>query len=357
MPISPQDVREAYRVVLGREAESDAVVDAHAAAHRSILALVKAMITSAEFRTKQLAVRAGPYRASFDVHALLAAFATPGRPTRAGFITDWVGSVTDSRFIRGERTDQPILEGAPVPRNFHADEAEWGACLRAVDLAAGQFTAIELGAGWAPWLVSCTLAARRHKGIRQTHAVAVEADGEHVGYAEAHFRNNRFSADSYQVIEAAAGPRAGFAVVPIPTDSSADWGLRPQYCETEAEADLAASQAESVDYRGYRHERVRKLPVVTLQDLLSGMPVVDLVHIDVQGDEYDIVAAATEPLRQQVRYLVIGTHARSVEVNLFDLLSRNDWILEVEKPCEFALGAPDYPLTVDGTQGWRNARL
>ena len=40
------------------------------------------------------------------------------------------------------------VQALPIPANWHADIAEWGAVLRFIDLARKNFTIAELGCGW-----------------------------------------------------------------------------------------------------------------------------------------------------------------------------------------------------------------
>ncbi len=71
-----------------------------------------------------------------------------------------------------------------------------------------------------------------------------------------------------------------------------------------------------------------------------------------------MIAAGIEVLNERVRRLVIGTHSRTIEGHLFDLLHANGWVCESELPCVMR---PTMEgglfLFVDGEQVWRNDRL
>lgn len=355
--IQREEVIQAYRAVFKRDPESEHVISLHQHERADIFDLVGALVNSEECRlglaNSCRALPLGHYRTILNEQEILDHHINEHRSRRDGFVTDFVGSVTDINYIKGLERFSGHIEGMPRPWNFHAGVEEWVASLRAVDLAGDKFTAVELGAGWAPWLVSCSLAARR-KGIADVFCIAVEGDVGHFGSIRQHFENNGFKEDEYRAIHAVVGPRSGVAIFPIAEDSSSDWGLQPVFCGSDQEAEAMMSHPEFVDYRGFRFSGVRKLPSVSLSDVFEGLSTVDLLHIDIQGGEADLVNSNISLLAERVRYMVIGTHSRMIEGDLFRELSRSGWAIEVEKPCEFELASLN--VVVDGTQAWRNTR-
>jgi FkbM family methyltransferase len=217
--------------------------------------------------------------------------------------------------------------------------------------------AVEVGAGWAPWLVSCGTAARRMKRIKSIHLTAIEADPKHFEMLKLHLADNGFGSAEKKLIRAVAGPKRGFAIFPISAASEQDWGIQPTYCSSEAEADALTVKGAFIDYRGRRFNKVEKMPSVALSEILLPQRTVDLVHIDIQGGERSFVESQIELLTKKVRYLVIGTHSRANEGALINVLSVAGWRLELEKPCEFAIGDQSLQVTNDGTQGWLNKTL
>ena len=122
------------------------------------------------------------YNACFNPQAVIRRPAVPGLLPRAGCLTNFLGVVIDPKFfpaILAERAGQ--VEAVPIPANWHADIAEWGAALRAVDLASGSFTMIELGCGWGCWMNN-TGAAARHCAL-DVRLIGVEGDEGHVAFA------------------------------------------------------------------------------------------------------------------------------------------------------------------------------
>jgi hypothetical protein len=106
-----------------------------------------------------------------------------------------------------------------------------------------------------------------------------------------------------------------------------------------------------------------EVDVVPFSELLDRRSLWDLVHMDVQGSELELCDACRALLRERVRYLVVGTHWRSIEGNLMDLMLREGWFLEYERPA--VMKCPVYPdvlslfhhTVVDGVQVWRNPRI
>jgi len=105
------------------------------------------------------------------------------------------------------------------------------------------------------------------------------------------------------------------------------------------------------------------VPLVSFADLLGKRPHWDLVHMDVQGSELELCNACRQPLAERVRYLVVGTHWRSIDGQMMDLMFGEGWALEYEKPavmkCPVPANTPHifHHTAVDGVQVWRNPRI
>jgi hypothetical protein len=115
------------------------------------------------------------------------------------------------------------VEGIPIPANWHADVAEWGAALRAVDLARGTFTVIELGCGWGCWMNNTGVAARR-TGL-DVHLIGVEGDEGHVAFAKMACSANGFAPCQVTLHRGVAAPTGGIACFPARyrLANSGDW--------------------------------------------------------------------------------------------------------------------------------------
>ena len=164
-----------------------------------------------------------------------------------------------------------------------------------------------------------------------------------------HLANNNFDPDAHLLINGVVGASDGYAFFPL-INSSRDWGAAAVFSDKE---DLK----DGVDFRGRQFKYARKR-AYSIASALKDRPMFDLVHVDIQGSEREVIPAALPVLNDKVRWLVIGTHSRSIEGLLIDTLSQAGWTLENEKPCQFKVGASEpiseKHLRKDGAQVWRN---
>lgn len=259
-----------------------------------------------------------------------------------GFIVDRLGVKTRASSL----WDQvQYLAGTvippPIPNDFHAEAIEWIGLLKCVRSARGRFVAMELGAGWGPWVVAGATAVR-NIGIRNISLLAVEGDPGHFEFINQHFLDNGLNPGEHLLLQAAVGAKAGRARWPR-VEPRNSYGTRPI-------ADDGASIPGTLD-----------VEILAFADLLRTQPRWDLVHVDVQGSEAIICAAALDELKARAHWLIIGTHSRLIEGQLIYMLMKTGWVLENEKPVIFGFqpNAPNMEsLTrIDGTQVWRNPRL
>ncbi len=280
---------------------------------------------------------------------ILAEFINPDAKPEPGFLVDFLGSrIRSTSLWKEARALDGQLIGTPIPADFHAEAIEWIGLLKAVRSAVGQYVAMELGAGFGPWIVAGAVAARRW-GIKDIRLCAVEGDPHHFRFLRQHFLDNGFDPDQHRLIEAAVGVDAGAAHWPISEASSAaeEWGSRP----------LEANR----DYRGLQFQNTKRVEVVAMRDVVKAQPLWDLVHIDVQGNETEICRSCIDELNSRVRRVIAATHSRKIDGDLLELMFRAGWYLEHEKPAKFAFMPNHATLeamtTIDGTQIWRNPRL
>src|SRR6266571_1561157 len=71
-----------------------------------------------------------------------------------GYVIDFLGVKTRTSYISELPQEGGVVEDYPIPASFHATAIEWAGCLRAVLEADKELVGVELGAGWAPWLVT-----------------------------------------------------------------------------------------------------------------------------------------------------------------------------------------------------------
>jgi sugar/nucleoside kinase (ribokinase family) len=113
------------------------------------------------------------------------------------------------------------VEGIPIPANWHADVAEWGAALRTVDLARNSFTVVELGCGWGCWMNNTGVAARR-AGL-DVNLIGIEGDAGHLRFAKEACAANGFAPQQVTLYRGAAAPASGIALFPREQQAGIEW--------------------------------------------------------------------------------------------------------------------------------------
>ncbi len=285
------------------------------------------------------------YNHLFDPLEVIARHAAPDLQPVPHRLTNFLGVRIDPEYlpsVLAGRAGQ--VEGLPIPANWHADIAEWGAALRAVDLARERFTMIELGCGWGCWMNNTGVAARRARLAVQL--IGVEGDEGHIGFARQALAENGFKPEQVTLRRGIAAPDAGVALFPRQQDAGGNWGLEPVFGATTRQRQEAA--------RSGSHD---ELPMIALADLVAPHERIDLLHIDIQGGEADFIAGCLPVMQQKIAYVLVGTHSRQIEGRLMDTLLQAGWLLEIERPALLALAGGQPRVTVDGVQGWRNPAL
>lgn len=342
--VTADDVRRAYRTLLGRSPESDAVIRSTLRRCRTVPDLLHRILESSEFGHRWAAMGSSSSDTSPGVGTgtdedVIAAFEPYRGPGTPGFITDFLGVKTRVEFVHGLAPWDGRVEDVPVPGNFHAPAFEWAGVLRSVLDARGRYVALELGAGWGPWLVAAATAVGR-RGIADVQLVGVEAAATHYEFLCRHFADNGLAPDQHRLLHGAATAEDGFVEFPDLSAAATDYG--------------ATLHVGDPLYHHESRSTTTRVPGYSLTTLLAPFDGVDLIHLDIQGSEGDVVSAARGVLKAKVRRLVIGTHSRAVEHRLLEELSGDGWILETDQPCRYAPREAGLGLAEDGCQVWRN---
>lgn len=238
----------------------------------------------------------------------------------------------------------------PIPTDGYRSEAEeYVALALSLTNDRDSYRVVEVGAGWAPWVVMGVVCAER--AGKRARGIAVEAEPQRASWARQHSVDN--GVDSLvSVIEAACWNTN--TTLSFPVLDGIDMG--------GAVLNGAASPdgGPSMDYRGAFLEH-RDVPTVTLDELLAGDEPTDLLHIDLQGMELEVILPALELIEQKVRFLAVGTHNRYVEGMLQQTLLRREWALLLESPSTAIFDGVRPSLTgftvQDGNQLWANSRF
>lgn len=265
------------------------------------------------------------YPRPFDAtnEALIRSFKRTNAKPDKDFVIDFLGTRTRTTHIPSLQGG--LVEDYPIPGNFHASALEWSGCLRSVAQASKSFVMIEAGAGWAPWMVSLSAAAKQRR-IKEIRLLGIDPN---LTSAKTHLADNDIHESA--LLEAVVGPSDG--VAKFPKLKPGDYGQAAIFEQPEQPGDF---------------DEVRS---ISLETLLAPFKGVDLLHIDVQGAEYAILQRV--PSLAKVKRMVIGTHSRAIEQKLLHLLAAN-WTLECEEACWFTQVDASVALTMDGCQVWVN---
>lgn len=284
------------------------------------------------------------YASTFDPIALITKYEKRDRESHAGLLTNFLGARVDPSLFGNLLPDAAgHVEPNPIPANWHADIAEWGAALLAVDEATDVFRIVELGCGWGCWLNNTGMAAQS-RGLR-VDLIGIEGDEQHISSALSTLTLNQFEPSEYRVVHAVAAPNRGKALFPIVDDPGGSWGSEPILNATDDQLEEAS-----------RHGQYAILDALPLSDLSDGKPI-DLLHIDIQGGEADFVESNFKDISAQVKRVLIGTHSRVLEGRLIDFFIRQGWRMEMDRPAVVGLvnGVPT--ISVDGVHLYRNPRI
>ena len=312
-----------------------------------------------------------------DYRELLESLRSTAPPTaHEDFHIDWMGVRTRIPMLPWAPRELAgtISDRLPIPDDgYRSEDFEYVALARALNgIVDHPVRVIEIGAGWAPWAVAALVTAR-HRNLPGL-AIAVEADRRKCEWAAQHAKDNgidvqvvsgkpkqlasrlreaiehvRPESRSLVVVEAAAWHETtyvDFPDAPIDDMGTAVWTL----------------PGTNVDYRG-AHLRHSEIPAISIHDLLQASrgpqdAPVDLLHVDVQGVEFELLERTAGVIQENTRIMAVGTHNRLSEGQLQYFFLERGWGLLIDKPCKarFTMTHPTLSgfTEQDGMQLWEN---
>lgn len=260
-------------------------------------------------------------------------------------------------FVKPQALDIRRLE-LPVPDDgFHAEAIEYVAVTDALHRSIGResFCAVEIGAGWAPWITAVGVIGR-HRGIRELRLVGVEASAPRFALMRRHLETNGLRSPDYLGEDAQHGNIfTRLFCGAVWTHDGTVWFPESDVSDMGA---AASTGKESVDYRGAQFAHA-PIPCRKLATLLGDLGNINFMHMDIQGAEFELLQGEVDWLSTYVKTLMVATHSRPIEGKLIELLYSNGWRLHREKPCRVDWSR-DCSLTgkttVDGSQYWINGK-
>ncbi|WP_320196211.1 hypothetical protein RMR10_004720 [Agrobacterium rosae] len=240
---------------------------------------------------------------------------------------NWLGLKTDANMFNNVAN----LKGKVMPDlpsggdGVYGGYYEYASFLTAVKDRAdhNRFAAVELGAGWGPWISGAGVVCLR-EGVRDITLIGVEADKGKCQMMSDHLARNGLAEDDgvkSRVIHGAAWKEDTTLQFPV-IDSVRDHGA------------AATDKSDRVDYRGFSSDFV-SVPAFSIETICNGLDLIDYMHWDIQGAELEVAQTSIHFLNEKVSHLFVGTHSRYIEGNLIDLFFRNGWDVLYQLPCAF----------------------
>jgi hypothetical protein len=304
-----------------------------------------------------------------DYPALLETLRAPSLPDPGNdFYVDWDGIRTRIGMLPWAPPELAgrVSTSLPIPDDgYRSEDVEYASLAAALASATETFRIVEIGAGWAPWSVAGIVQARR-RGLAAS-GIAVEADDTRSCWAMQHAADNDVAAELVtgspdEIARRLAEPADGIELLVV---RAAGWHTTttlefPDLDEGDMGGAVWTLPGTDVDYRG-AHLSHHSVPAVAIADLLAADEVTDLLHVDVQGVEFELLEPASDVIQRNVRLMAVGTTDRYTEGRLQQHFLPRGWGLAIDVPCTavFTMTHPTLAgFTVqDGTQLWENPFL
>lgn len=229
--VKREEVELLYRLLLDREADSEEAIATHMTSS-SMANLVRSFCQSDEFakRVAKAESRFTYFDINFDAYDVALKFEDKSREALEGHFVNFYG-VAVRKDIPPKHALHIIdpVETNPLPANWHADVAEFGAVMRTIEraLEGGQtsYSILELGCGWGCWMALAGKAAKS-QGL-DVHVIGIEGDQRNLSLAKHTMEVNGFEPHEYTLIHGIAAAEGKAALFYQQGDDEEGWGLEP----------------------------------------------------------------------------------------------------------------------------------
>lgn len=288
-------------------------------------------------------------------HPVFDAFPAYEAPCNVPGVMGWDGSVFVAEIFSGIRPPDALrfrLEQVQLDHILDACVFEWIDLLESVMESSDTFRFAELGAGYGRWAIRAFRAASV-AGIHPSriHVLTVEADAQHSDWLLRNVTANGIPSSSHSHFDGAVSDRQGIGDFFV---------LQPGASDSRLQAQTWYGQSLVRDDNRWEGAKTKEVPVTTLSDLLQSSfdnETVDLIDMDLQGEELAVVREALPALRN-VRKLHIATHSLLIEEHLHSLLLSDNWRLvrryAPNSRVHTHYGEIEF---TDGIMTWRNPRF
>jgi FkbM family methyltransferase len=237
--------------------------------------------------------------------------------------------------------------------------------MESVVAAKGTYTMIELGAGFGRWALRAAFAARQYNPKLRCHVIAVEAEPTVYGWLKEHFAHNGLKPRWHTLLHAAVTSQPGKVQFYIGGPAGGPFDLPPdawygQFLTKDYDAAEGRPAGKYCGFKVLLHKsgwRSIRIPGVSLKAILKKLDRVDLIDLDIEGQELASLTSVAAELDTKVKRLHIGTHSTEIEAGLRQLLSAHGWQCHADYPLFSTSETPWGPIHFEnGAQSWVNPR-
>jgi len=247
--------------------------------------------------------------------------------------------------------------------NIDEEYFEWVDLLMSIkDASNGSYHFVELGSGFGRWGVRAIVNAKYNKNINSSYVEFVEAEPRHIKMNLEHCKINDIK--KFKLYDGLISDHNGEDLFYINQPNSnideisIKWWGQAKVSNYEKKIKEIGRFENKIIYllsSGYQAISVKTLDIAQISNSWNA---VDLVDLDVQGEEFLILKRSIKNFNSKVKRIHIGTHSEDVEEKIFKLLKDNKWInirnyscLKVNKTI---FGNIKF---IDGVQSWINPRF
>ena len=267
----------------------------------------------------------------------------------AGYMVDFLGTLTDARFRMPFGIDPAAVGGGPATTRLPVieDGEGWFEAVNWVEAARdarGRYTMITLGACYAAQAVGAYRALQLLNPM-PCKLVAVEPEPENCQWIRRHMQDNGIDPEDHWLVPLALSDHNDPVLFPVGSP-----GTGAQNCVATNEPLAREIYASDIIAKGRVEDALRNLlmhnttgltkdlvpghnfmaeiklmSAVTLADILGPFDHVDYLESDIQQSEILVFPPFIDLLRRKVRRIHIGTHGKDVHRSLHQLFDQSGW--------------------------------
>jgi FkbM family methyltransferase len=286
-----------------------------------------------------------------------------------GFMVDYLGGKFREEFV-------PPLAIPSTANNipsFSEDYFGWIEILESVEAATDKYVMLEFGAGYGQWSIRAFRAARQ-RGIQDIEICGVEAEPLHAMWYRTSIEDNDIQSHQSVVFECLVSNEDGAAFFYIGNpqmETVREWygQSKSKHHEEIIETIPITSNgplpySNHTEYHGKSLYKFKtgyeaiKVPVIRASKIISRYEKIDLLDMDIQGEEAQVIDEAIEELNSRVKRVHIGTHRPDIEKFIYSRMQEAGWTCKNNFGCRSAENT-DFGIInfYDGVQTWINPKL